>query len=104
MNTDTNADSDLPNLEEIHDSDNFEVWVRIKKDSKYYYQGLVDPTDDSSKARFFKLRRFSPFSKFGLALCRDIHVLHFNGNAYTLDDCELFLVDVSNRRLFLRIL
>lgn len=81
---------------------NFEVWVRLKKTSKYYHQGLVDPHADKPKARFFKLDAFVPVA--GMGLSRDAYSLKFNSNSYRLEDCEVFLVNPKDTRAFMRIL
>jgi hypothetical protein len=93
----------LPELEEIPCVRNFDVWARLKKSSKYYYQGLEDPTNSKSKPRFFQLECFHP-STFGTKLCRDGYLLRFNNNQYRIEDVELFLVDPKNTKHFLRIL
>lgn len=101
MNTtssETNELMPLPELEEIPTVRNFDVVARLKKSSKYYEQGL----DQNSKPRFFRLEYFMP-SRFGLALSRDAYILHFNGNAYRIEDCELFLCDPKNPKSFIRI-
>lgn len=100
--TETNELTSLPELEEIPSVRNFDVVARLKKTSKYYHQGLTDPTDVKSKPRFFRLEYFMP-SGFGLALSRDAYILHFNGNAYRIEDCELFLCDPKNLKNFIRI-
>jgi hypothetical protein len=95
--------SELPELEEIPQVRSFEVWVRIKKSSKYYHQGLTDPTNPSSKPRFFKLAYFTPLLHLGHKLSRDAYVLHFNGNAYRIEDCEIFLRDSAHAENFVRL-
>jgi hypothetical protein len=91
-------------LEEIPQVRNIEVWATIKKSSKYYHQGLVDPTNPRSKPRFFKLSHFTPlFRGDGLSLSRDAYVLHFNSNAYRIEDCMLFLRAADDAKMFLRI-
>lgn len=93
----------MPELEPIPNVRNFQVWVRIKKSSKYYHQGLVDPTQQRSKQRYFKLSYFTPLLTVGTKLCRDAYLLHFNGNAYRIEDCELFLRDATNAENFVRL-
>lgn len=93
----------LPELEEVPQSRSFEVWARIKKSSKYYYQGLVNPYNPKSKARFFKLNYFTPPRVPDFRVWRDQHCLHFNGNAYRLEDCELYLRDAKDETRFVRI-
>jgi hypothetical protein len=90
-------------LEEMPQVRNFDVWVRLKKSSKYYSQGLTDPTNSKSKPRFFRLDRFEPQSRIGTALSRDGYFLKFNGNSYRIEDVEVFLVDPKNTKHFLRI-
>lgn len=89
-------------LEEIRPVVAYEVWVRLKKSSKYYHQGLQDPSDDKSKAMFFKLDAFEP--QRGMALMSDCHLLKFHSNSYRREDCEFFLVDPKDTKRFLRIL
>jgi len=93
-----------PELEEIPNIKNFEVWVRIKKSSKYFHQGLTDPTNAESKPGFFKLSYFTPMGRqVGLKLSRDSYVLHFNGNTYRIEDCEIYLRDATNAENFVRL-
>ena len=94
----------MPELEEIPTVRNFDVVARLKKTSKYYHQGLTDPTDAKSKPRFFRLEYFTPNMRLGLALSRDAYSLHFNGNAYRIEDCEIFLLDPKNTKNYIRIL
>ena len=75
----------------------FEVWVRLKKSSKYYHQGLLE----NGKPAFFKLDGFNPQS--GMALMSDCHSIRFNSNSYRREDCEFFLVDPKNTKAFVRI-
>jgi hypothetical protein len=72
----------------------FEVVVAIKKSSKYFHQGLEDPTNRKSKRRFFKLSSFFPSGSY---------VLNFNSNVYPVEDCEFFLRDRTNPEHLLRI-
>lgn len=91
----------LPELEEIPCVRNFDVVCRLKKSSKYYHQGLVDPTNPKSAPRFFRLGHFTP-STHGFALCRDGYFLHFNSNSYRIEDCEIYLRDTTNPKNFVR--
>ena len=91
-----------PELEDIPECRKIEVWARIRKSSKYYHQGLVDPTNSKSEVRFFKLAWFNPLF-CGLALSKDQFCLHFNGNQYRLEDCEIFLRDATDPKKFLRL-
>lgn len=75
----------------------FEVWVRLKKSSKYYGQGQRE----DGKAAFFKLDGFEPQKAMGLM--SDRHLLRFNNNSYRREDCEFFLVDPKNTRAFVRV-
>lgn len=93
----------MPEMEQIPSVRNPEVWVRLKKSSKYYHQGLTDPTNSKSAPRFFKLGYFTPLRTVGTKLCRDAYVLHFNGNAYRIEDCEIFLRDPANAKNFVRL-
>jgi hypothetical protein len=79
----------------------FEVWVRLKKSSKYYHQGLQDSTDPKSKPVFFKLDGFEPQRAMGLM--SDQHLLKFNSNSYQREDCEFYLVDPKDTKRFVRI-
>src|SRR5947207_3093080 len=97
------ADVTAPELEAIPQVRSFEVWVRLKKSSKYYHQGLIDPTNRKSTPRFFKLSYFTPL-RLGSKLSRDAFILHFNGNTYRIEDCEFFLRDPSNAENYVRIL
>ncbi|HYG23386.1 MAG TPA: hypothetical protein VEH04_11435 [Verrucomicrobiae bacterium] len=90
-----------PELEEIPAIRKIQIFVRIKKSSKYYHQGLTDPTDPESKPQFFKLDYFTPGRS--MALQEDGYFLHFNNNAYRLIDCELFLRSEKDAKHFLRI-
>jgi hypothetical protein len=102
--SETNELIPLPELEETPTVRNFDMVSRLKKSSKYYHQGLTDPTNAKSKPRFFRLEYFTPLSRLGLALSRDAYILHFNGNAYRIEDCEIFLCDPKNTKNFIRIL
>lgn len=79
----------------------FQVWVRLKKSSKYYGQGLQDQTDGKSKPMFFKLDAFEPQRAMGLM--SDSHLLKFNSNSYRREDCEFYLVDPKDTKRFVRI-
>lgn len=88
-------------LVEVRPVVSFQVWVRLKKSSKYYHQGLEDCTDSKSKPMFFKLDGFVP--QQGMALMSDQHSLKFHSNSYRREDCEFFLVDPKNPKAFVRI-
>jgi hypothetical protein len=97
-----------PEWEPIPQIRAFEVWVRLKKSSKYYRQGLQDQTDSKPKPRFFKLDHFIPQPSFKLekvdtSYTGGAYQLHFNRNSYRVADCEFFLVDPTNPKNFLRI-
>lgn len=86
----------LPELEEIPQVKNVEVWARLKKSSKYYRQGLIDATNSKSRALFWRLEYFTPSTGPGVvmtSLMRDSYCLRFNNNNYRLEDCELYLVE-----------
>ena len=76
----------MPELEEIPVvRAPFELWATIKKSSKYYHQGLADPTNRKSKPVPFKIQ---------MVLMTDIDSYDFKGGpggAYRREDLQLLI-------------
>ncbi len=62
----------------------FSLWAMIKKSSKYYHQGLTDPTNGKSKPRVFQI------TSIIIEQC-DGYDFRMNGNQYRREDLVLYI-------------
>ena len=81
----------LPEMVEIKPESNFQIWCRIKKDSKYYRQGTLKAEDPKSPALFFRMAFVHSVRLDG----PDQYCLEFNSNRYRAEDLEIYLVPNS---------
>jgi hypothetical protein len=87
---DWGEDADLVPLKEA--TGPFELWATIKESSKYYHQGLVDPTNRRSGVRELRIDAIVEDS--------DGYEFKLNSNQYRREDLNLFVkVDGKLKKL-----